>query len=59
MKVNGQLHALSALPLAEAHPLSIDDELGRVPEPVWMVWRRDKSLAPAENRIETLRLYIL
>jgi len=45
--------------LTEAHPLSIEEEPGRVLEPVWMVWRRDRSLFPAENRTETLQLYSL
>ena len=59
MEVNGRLHALSALPLAKAPQLSIEEEPGRVPEPVWMVRRREKSLVPAENRTKTLRMYSL
>jgi hypothetical protein len=42
--VSGQLHATAALP-----PVPIGPEVGWASEPVWKLWRREKSVAPAEN----------
>jgi hypothetical protein len=47
MEVSSQLHALADLTLAP-----IREEAGWVPESVWTVWRREKSLSPVRN--ETL-----
>jgi hypothetical protein len=45
MEVSGQFHARAALP-----PVPIGQDAGWAPEPVWTLWRREKSLAPAGNR---------
>jgi hypothetical protein len=50
MEVSGQLYVPAALPPKKEHLLSIGQEAGWAPEPVWTLWRRDKSLAPAGNR---------
>jgi hypothetical protein len=46
MEVSGQLHALSALSPEKYPPVPT----GWVPEPVWMLWSREKNLNPAVNR---------
>jgi hypothetical protein len=43
MEVSGQLHALVALPMGEQPPVPIVEDAGWVPEPVWMLWSREKS----------------
>jgi hypothetical protein len=47
--LNGQLHALAALPLGNKPPIPIGWEGGWHPEAVRMLWRREKSLSPARN----------
>jgi hypothetical protein len=42
MKVSGQLHDLAALSLGKEPPLSIIQEDRWVPEPVLILWRREK-----------------
>jgi hypothetical protein len=49
MEVSGQIYTPAAVP-REIIVAPIDCEAGWVPEPVWMFWRREKSLAPAEIR---------
>jgi hypothetical protein len=41
------LDAVATLPTGNELPLCIYQEAGWVPELVWMVWRREKSLATA------------
>jgi hypothetical protein len=43
MDVSGQLHAPAALPPGKVHPPPIGQEAGWAPEPVWTLWRREKS----------------
>jgi hypothetical protein len=50
MEVSGQLHTPAALLLGKEHPVPIGYEAGCAPEPVWTLWSREKSLAPAGNR---------
>jgi hypothetical protein len=49
-----QLHASAALTPVKEHPVPIAEEAGWVPEPVWMLWRREKSY-PAGNRTPTVQ----
>jgi hypothetical protein len=48
--VSGQLHAPGALPRWKQPPAPIGYEAGGAPEPVWMMWSKEKSLVPAVNR---------
>jgi hypothetical protein len=48
--VNGQFYALTNLPLGKELVVCIGYEAGWMPELVWMLWSRKKSLAPTENR---------
>jgi hypothetical protein len=50
MKVGGKLHSLAALFLGKEPPVPIGYEAGWVPEPLWTLARREKSLVPAGNR---------
>ena len=50
IKVDGYLHAPAALPPRKARPVARGRDTGWVSEPVWTLWRKHKSLAPAENR---------
>jgi hypothetical protein len=43
MEVSGELHILNAL-----HPQGMGDWVA--PEPIWTLWRKEKSLTPAGNR---------
>ena len=47
--VVSQLHASPAFSLGKLLPVPTEYEDGRAPEPVWAVWRREKSVAPAKN----------
>jgi hypothetical protein len=49
MELTGQLHALDDLP-GERAPVPIGHKGGWPPEPVWTLWRRDKSLTRAGNQ---------
>jgi hypothetical protein len=40
------MFALFSLPLVKELPVTIKLEAGWAPEPVWALWRREKSLAP-------------
>jgi hypothetical protein len=50
MEMSGQLHDPVALPPGREYPVSIGVEAGWAPEPVWMLWGREKPLASAGNR---------
>jgi hypothetical protein len=43
--VSGQLHAPGALPLGKETRVTIVNEAGWAPEPVWTTWRRENSLS--------------
>jgi hypothetical protein len=44
VEVSGQFHALAILPHRKKSPVPIGYEDGWTPEPVWMLWKRKKSL---------------
>jgi len=49
LEVHGQLHALTTLPTEEKQSVSIAEEAGWTPEPVWEGWRRENISASARN----------
>jgi hypothetical protein len=49
MEVSGQLHTLAILHLWEESLVPIGYEVGWAAETVWMLWRREKSLAHARK----------
>jgi hypothetical protein len=49
MEVSNQLHAPSALP-RKTSLVPNEQDAGRAPDSVWTLWRREKSLVPADNR---------
>jgi hypothetical protein len=51
MEVSGHLHSLVALPPGKGPSVPTVQEAGWAPEPVWKLWRREKSLALAGNQI--------
>jgi hypothetical protein len=51
MEASGQLHAPSALPLGEEPPVPIVYEAGWAPEPVWTLWRREKTFPCRESNL--------
>jgi hypothetical protein len=51
MEVSSQLHALAALPPEKEPPVPIGQDVGWALEPGRMLWRRGRSLTPAEDRI--------
>jgi hypothetical protein len=50
MEVSGQLHGPAALSPRKETLVSIEQEAGWAPEPVWALWWREKSPAPAGTR---------
>jgi hypothetical protein len=48
--MSGQLHAPAALTPAEGALVRTAEEVGCASQPVWTLWRREKSLNPAGNR---------
>jgi hypothetical protein len=40
MEMNGQCHALAALPTGKEHPVLIGEEAGWALELAWTLWRR-------------------
>jgi hypothetical protein len=50
--MSGKFNALVALLLGKEALIPFEQEVGWAPEPVWMFWKREKSLTPA--RILTL-----
>jgi hypothetical protein len=56
MEVSGHLHAPATLPPGKQIPIRwVPRAAGWAPEPVWMSWGRDKSLAPTGNQTPTRR----
>jgi hypothetical protein len=51
MEVSRQLHAPATLQPGKEPPVSIEQNAWWAPEPVWTLWSKEKSLAPAGNRI--------
>ena len=49
-RVNGERRAPASLPLAKERPVSIEQEIAWVSEPVWMLWRKDKTIASAGKK---------
>jgi hypothetical protein len=47
MEVSGELHAPAALPPEKEPPVSIGQEAGWAPKPVWTLWTREKSYRKA------------
>jgi hypothetical protein len=50
MEVSGQLHVPAALLAEKEAPVPLSMEVGWAAEPVWTLWSREISHAPAENR---------
>jgi hypothetical protein len=50
MEVNSQFHVPATLPPSKNFPVLIELEAEWIPEPVWTLWSREKSLAPAGTR---------
>jgi hypothetical protein len=44
MQVIGRLHAPAALPRGEVAAVSIEEEAGWTPEPIWTLWRKNLVL---------------
>jgi hypothetical protein len=45
MEASGQLHIPAALPPGKELPVPIREEAGWALEPVWMLWRKEKSVS--------------
>jgi hypothetical protein len=54
MEVSNQLHASAVLLPKKESPISIGQEIGVAPEPVWTLWRIEESFAIAGNRTQIL-----
>lgn len=52
--MRGQPHALADLLPGKEHPVPIEQGAMSAPEPVWMLWRREKYLALAGIRTQFL-----
>jgi hypothetical protein len=62
MEVSCQLHAPTTLPQGKESPVPIGQEAEWAPEPVWTLWSREKSFAPAGNRtpaVQTVASYYI
>jgi hypothetical protein len=46
MKVSDQVHTLTALDTVKEPLVPSREEAGWAPQPVWMFWRKEKSLIP-------------
>jgi hypothetical protein len=49
-KANGQPQTPDTLPPGKEPPVPIKHKAKWAPEPVWMLWRKDESLAPVRNQ---------
>jgi hypothetical protein len=56
LEVSGQLHAPAALPPGKESPVPIGFEEGQAPEPVWMMWRGEKSCPYRESNSNPLAI---
>jgi hypothetical protein len=56
MEVSGQIHVPAALIQRYSPWYQLDRKLGEPSEPVWMLWRRKKSLSLTGNRILAVQL---
>jgi len=48
--MSGNVHKPVALPPRNKPPSMFQKETGGIPEPVWTIWRRDKSPVSVWNR---------
>jgi hypothetical protein len=55
LEVRGQLHASAALSPKKKLPETIVYEAEWAPEPIWTLWRRQKSLASAGIRAPVVK----
>jgi hypothetical protein len=55
MEVSGQLQSPAAVLPGKAHPVPIIEEAGWAPAPVFTLWRREKFLPLAGNRISAVQ----
>jgi hypothetical protein len=55
MEVSGQLHTIAALPPGKVPPVPTGQEADCAQELVWMLWSREKSLAPGQNRTPAIQ----
>jgi hypothetical protein len=55
VEVNGEPYTPDILLSGKMPPVPIEQEAGWAPEPVWMLWSTEKSVAPAGNRISDLQ----
>jgi hypothetical protein len=51
---SGQIRSPSALPHGNHPPVTIGREAVWAPEQAWTLWRREKSVSPAANRVPIL-----
>jgi hypothetical protein len=49
MEASGQFHMPTALSSVKEPSVPTGQEAAWAPEPVWMLWRREKSLVPVGN----------
>jgi hypothetical protein len=49
MEISGHLQASAALPPSKEPPVPIGQQASFSPVLVWMLWNREKALAPAGN----------
>jgi hypothetical protein len=54
VEVSGQLHAPAALSTWQKPPVLIRQEAGWAPQPIWTLWRREKSCT-AEKRTQVIQ----
>jgi hypothetical protein len=55
MEVSAQLYAPADLTPGKEPTVPIEYEAGWAPEPLWTLWSREKSLATAENRTQSVQ----
>jgi hypothetical protein len=56
MKVSDQVQTLAALAPVKEPLVPSGEKSGWAPQPVWMFWRKEKSLTPAGNQSQILWL---